>query len=412
MYKPNRNGVGPSGSRGRGLSYSSSNRGRSNSRGSRKQSIDPRRFIKAAQPITAVDYVADNMFNDFDIHELLKTNIAARGYKAPSHIQDKSIPVGLQGKDVIGIANTGTGKTAAFSIPLLNKMLSSPKSRALIIAPTRELAMQIESEIRLFAKGSGLMGALLIGGMPIQRQFRELREKPNIVIGTPGRIKDHVKRGELALHTFDIIVLDEVDRMVDMGFIDDIRYLLNELPKERQSLFFSATLDANLRSLIESFMRDPVMISVKTGDTSDNVEQNVVYFQGTGQKIDMLHDILIKPDVSKVLIFSETKRNVERLSTNLVERGFKADALHGDKSQSQRLRALKSFRDNNVNILVATDVAARGIDVSDITHVINFDIPNTYDDYTHRVGRAGRGSNTGFALTFVEQSAVSNYGRY
>ena len=154
------------------------------------------------------------------------------------------------------------------------------------------------------------------------------------------------------------------------------------------------------------------MISVKTGDTSDNVEQNVVYFQGTGQKIDMLHDILIKPDVSKVLIFSETKRNVERLSTNLVERGFKADALHGDKSQSQRLRALKSFRDNNVNILVATDVAARGIDVADITHVINFDIPNTYDDYTHRVGRAGRGSNTGFALTFVEQSAVSNYGRY
>lgn len=412
MYKSKFRGVGPSGSRGSGLSYSSSNRSRSNTRGNRKQSIDPNRYIKPAKPIEAIEYIANNLFTDFDIHDLLKTNIAAKGYKSPSHIQDESIPVGLEGKDVIGIANTGTGKTAAFAIPLINKILGNKQSRALIIAPTRELAMQIEGEIRMFAKGSGLMGALLIGGLPIVRQMRELREKPNIVIGTPGRIKDHVKRGGLALHTFDVIVLDEVDRMVDMGFIDDIRFLLSELPDKRQSLFFSATLDSNLRNLIESFMTNPVMISVKTGDTSDNVDQNIVYYQGAGQKIDLLHDILIKPDVSKVLIFSETKRNVERLSTNLVERGFKADALHGDKSQSQRLRALKSFRDNNVNILVATDVAARGIDVVDITHVINFDLPNNYDDYTHRIGRAGRGSNTGHALTFVEQNTASSYNRY
>ncbi len=402
MY--NRRNVGPSGSR-RGLSYSSANnRPRANRSGGRKQSIDPKRFIKPASLITSSDYESISTFNEFEIHEILKQNIASKGYTSPSHIQDMSIPIGLVGKDVIGIANTGTGKTAAFAIPLLNKIISQKGSRAIIIAPTRELALQIESEIRQFAKGTGLFGTLLIGGMPIVKQIRDLRDKPEIVIGTPGRIKDHVKRGGLHLSTFNIVVLDEVDRMVDMGFINDIRFLLGELPQKRQSLFFSATLDSQLRSLIESFMIDPVMISVKTGETSDNVEQNVVYFSHPSDKIDKLHDILNKQDVLKVLIFSETKRNVEKLSNGLVERGFKADALHGDKSQSQRQRALRSFRDNQVNILVATDVAARGIDVSDITHVINFDVPNTYDDYIHRIGRAGRGDNTGFALTFVEQN--------
>lgn len=410
MYRQQKR-VGPSGSR-RGLSYSSANRRpRTNSRGGRRQNIDHAKFVKVASPQNTTDYEATNKFNDFEISELLKENIATRNYISPSHIQDMSIPVALTGKDVIGIANTGTGKTAAFSIPLIDSIIRDKTKRALIIAPTRELAVQIEDEIRQFAKGTGLFGTLLIGGMPIVKQFRELRQKPEIVIGTPGRIKDHVERGELSLSTFNIAVLDEVDRMVDMGFINDIRFLLNGLNKDRQSLFFSATLDANLRSLIESFMRDPVMISVKSGDTSDNVHQDVIYYSGASEKTNALHDVLNKPEVEKVLIFSETKRNVEKLSNGLQQLGYKAESIHGNKSQSQRQRALNNFRDNRVNILVATDVAARGIDVSDITHVINFDIPNTYDDYTHRVGRAGRGNNTGYALTFVEKPNQNSYHR-
>ncbi len=408
MYRQQKR-IGPSGSR-RGLSYSSvSRRPRTANRGGRRQNLDPKRFIKIASPQTAIDYQAANSFNDFAIDDLLKQNVATRGYDSPSHIQDMSIPVALSGKDVIGIANTGTGKTAAFAIPLLNSIIGNKNNRALVIAPTRELAVQIEDEIRQFAKGSGLFGTLLIGGVPILKQLRDLRQKPEIVIGTPGRIKDHVQRGELELRTFNIVVLDEVDRMVDMGFINDIRFLLNGLNKERQSLFFSATLDANLTSLVESFMRDPVMISVKNGDTSDNVHQDVVYFAHASEKINTLHDILNKPNSRKVLIFSETKRGVERLSNGLQEHGFKAESIHGNKSQSQRQRALNNFRDNRINILVATDVAARGIDVVDITHVINYDIPNTYDDYSHRVGRAGRGNNTGYALTFVEQATQTSY---
>src|SRR3990167_7572888 len=227
MY--NRRNIGPSGSR-RGLSYSSSKgRPRSN-RGGKKQSIDPKRFIKPASIITSADYQPVNLFSDFEIHPLLKENVISKGYTSPTSIQDKAIPEGIAGKDVIGIANTGTGKTAAFAIPLINKIMADRASRALIIAPTRELAIQIENEIRQFAKDSGLMGALLIGGLPIARQIRDLRDKPNIVIGTPGRIKDHVMRRELALNSFNLVVLDEVDRMVDMGFINDIRFLLNELP--------------------------------------------------------------------------------------------------------------------------------------------------------------------------------------
>ncbi len=386
--------------------YNSKNhtsRRQSSSKNGRKQEIDPRRFIKPAQVVSDEEvFVAQNRFEDFDINTLLKQNILSKGYISPSPIQDQAIPLGLAGRDIVGIANTGTGKTAAFAIPLLNKLSHDPNSRALIIAPTRELAQQIESECRSFAAGSGLSGTVVIGGTSMSAQIRDLRYKPSIVIGTPGRIKDHVERGTLDLSRFNIIVLDEVDRMVDMGFITDIRFLLSQLRTERQSYFFSATIDPKLKALVESFLKDPVTVSVKTSESSDSVQQDVVRYTSPSDKIDKLHDTLLHADTSKTLIFDATQRRVERLSRDLQARGFKADAIHGGKSQGQRQRALARFKNNEIDVLVATDVAARGIDVADITHVINFTTPNTYDDYIHRIGRAGRAGRVGQALTFVD----------
>lgn len=369
--------------------------------GSHKQQIDPKRFVKAATIVEEAIFVPKQQFADFEVHDLLKENIIQKGFVTPSPIQDEAIPHGLSGRDIVGIANTGTGKTAAFSIPLLHQLLINPKSKALIIAPTRELAQQIEADCRSFARGSGLNGALLIGGTAMGPQLRDLKNRPSIVIGTPGRIKDHYERRSLELGSFNIVVLDEVDRMVDMGFIADIRFLLGKVASIRQSYFFSATLDPKLQQLVESFLTDPITISVKTGETSQNVHQDVVRYTSPSEKMEKLHDSLNHADSKKVLIFDQTQRSVERLSNELLARGFKADAIHGGKSQGQRQRALDRFKKDQIDILVATDVAARGIDVADITHVINFSQPNTYDDYIHRIGRTGRAGRVGYALTFV-----------
>jgi len=369
-----------------------------------KQYIDPARFVRAAKPTVEVDpYVPVHQFADFALHPLLKQNVADKGYVTPSPIQDQTIPHGLAGRDVVGIANTGTGKTAAFALPTLHRLLNEPFARALIIAPTRELAQQIEEELRSLAKGSGLFRAVLIGGSSMGEQLRDLRDMPSIVIGTPGRIKDHLERGSLDLGTFNIITLDEVDRMLDMGFINDIRSILDRLSDERQSFFFSATMEPNIRDLIGTFLSDPITISVKTGETGENIHQDVIHVGSGHEKIEKLHEILNRESTGKTLVFDETQRSVERLATELQERGFRVDSIHGGKTQGQRTRALKQFKDSKLNVLVATDVAARGIDISDITHVINYTTPQTYDDYVHRIGRAGRAGRTGFALTFVER---------
>ena len=365
--------------------------------------IDPSRLIRVATPSQAVDYMPNHKFEDFAVDEVLKNNLATKGYTIPSPIQDQTIPLGLAGRDVIGIANTGTGKTAAFAVPVMQRLIHEPKSRALIVAPTRELAQQIEEECRSIAKGSGLTGAILIGGSSMGPQLRDLRSNPRIVIGTPGRIKDHLERGTLKLHDVNMVVLDEVDRMLDMGFVADVTELLRELAPERQSFFFSATMDPRVQGLIRTFATDPETVSVKTGESSDHVNQDVVYYAGTSEKMAKLHDILLDPAVSKVIVFDETQRSVERLGQELVIRGFKADTIHGGKSQGQRIRALDNFKASRTNVLVATDVAARGIDVSDITHVVNYSMPQTYQDYTHRIGRAGRAGKVGHAITFVNK---------
>lgn len=370
--------------------------------GRKKEYINPSRFIKAAEPVEVTSYTPKHNFADFEVEEVIRTNIAARNFTQPSPIQDQAIPVGLNGQDIIGIANTGTGKTLAFAIPVLNQLLNFPDSRALIMAPTRELAQQIETEMRSIGKNTRLNGAILIGGAPMGPQLRDLRANPRIVIGTPGRIKDHIQRESLNITSFNIVVLDEVDRMLDMGFVHDMRFILEQMATPRQSFFFSATLDSRVNSLINTFANEPVTVSVKSGDTTSNVDQNVVRYQDPSDKIEKLHDLLINGGVSKAIVFDDTQRSVEKLSQALVERGFMADAIHGGKSQGQRQRALKRFKASEVNILVATDVAARGIDVVDITHVINYSTPQSYDDYVHRIGRAGRAGRAGYALTFIE----------
>lgn len=390
-------------------SFSSGNRNRSFGGGRsrsfkkapKKAFIHPSRFVKAAKPVEEIAYEPQHRFDDFAANELIKTNIATKGFTNPSPIQDQAIPHGLEGRDVIGIANTGTGKTIAFAVPVLHRLIEEQGSKALIIAPTRELAQQIEVEMKAVGKMSGLYGALLIGGSSMGAQLRDLRANPHVVIGTPGRIMDHMQRGTLNLSDFNMVVLDEVDRMLDMGFVNDVRAILGELHEDRQSFFFSATLDGSVNDLIQSFSNEPVTISVKTGNTSDNVHQDIVCYESNSDKIDQLHDILNKEEVSKAIIFDETQRSVERLHEELSARGFKTDSIHGGKTQGQRQRALNSFKKGEVSILVATDVAARGIDVADITHVINYTTPQSYEDYVHRIGRAGRAGRVGYALTFV-----------
>lgn len=377
-----------------------------NRRGGRKSGgarIDPSKFInKVTVTEEAVVFVPEHAFNDFLIETKLKESITKKGYIHPTPIQDRTIPLILKGQDVVGIANTGTGKTAAFLLPLINKVLLNKNEQVLIVVPTRELALQIAEELRGFSVGMGIFSVCCVGGSPIGKQLRDLRYQNQFVIGTPGRLKDLIERKAINLAPFKSVVLDEADRMLDMGFINDMRYVMSLMNRERHTLFFSATLNEAIEKLIGEFLKNPVRISVKTGDTSKNVEQDVVRIKQGENKIDILHELLNQKELSKVLVFGRTKHGVEKLSKMLVDRGFKAESIHGDKNQSRRERALRAFKDNHAQILVATDVAARGLDIADVSHVINYDIPETYEDYVHRIGRTGRGNKKGKALTFLD----------
>ena len=376
---------------------------RSNRFGARSKAIDFSQFVrKAIRTEETTPYNPQHRFVDFAIHERLKNNITTRNYVHPTPIQDGAIAHILDGRDLIGLANTGTGKTAAFLIPLIDRAFKKKANRVLIVVPTRELALQIETEFHEFSRGFGLRSALCIGGADMYRQIRALRAHPSFVIGTPGRLKDLVERKVLNLSSFNHVVLDEVDRMLDMGFVHDIRLLVSLMMPERQSLFFSATMPREIAELANQFLRDPIRVEVKTRATAENVDQDIVRLKPGEDKMERLHQLLLEPSFTKTLIFGRTKRGVERLAVNLVQRGFKADSIHGDKSQGKRQRALRDFRDGQIAILVATDVAARGLDIPHVTHVINYDIPENYDDYIHRIGRTGRGKNSGTALTFVE----------
>lgn len=366
--------------------------------------IDISRYINknavAAKPTV---FVPKHTFNDFNLDARIKASVATKGYASPTPIQDQAIPAILNGKDIVGTANTGTGKTAAFLLPLIDKALKDKKQMALIMVPTRELAQQIEAELKSFTSNFGLYSVCCVGGASIGYQLRGLRMHNNFVIGTPGRLKDLIERKALNLSSFKTVVLDEADRMLDMGFINDVRYMMSLIPKERQTLCFSATMSPEIERLINDFLNNPIRISVKTQDVSKNIEQDVIHVADPKAKMDMLHDVLNKAECERVLIFGRTKHGVERLSKTLIERGFKSASIHGNKSQPQRQRALADFKTNRTNILVATDVAARGLDIDNVTHVINYDLPATHEDYIHRIGRTGRGNKSGKALTFIER---------
>jgi ATP-dependent RNA helicase RhlE len=365
--------------------------------------IDPEKFINKAIELTEeVPFVAQYQFADFGFDPRLQANVASHGYQTPTPIQDGAIKSVMAGQDLIGLANTGTGKTAAFLLPVMQRMLHREAKRCLVLVPTRELAMQIEDEFRMFAKGLGLFATLVVGGASIGRQLEQLRRRPQFIVATPGRLKDLLDNYSQRIDDFDVLVLDEADRMLDMGFIRDIRAIMGYLQEQRQTLFFSATITPDIEQLLDTILRDPVTVSVRKGVTSDHVDQDVVRVDGGKEaKEAKLVELLGDPEFSKVLVFGETKWGVQRLADRLLKQGLKVAAIHGNKSQSQRQRALNDFKAGKVQALIATDVAARGLDISGVSHVINYDAPKQYEDYVHRIGRTGRAGAVGKALTFV-----------
>lgn len=374
--------------------------------GSRKrivQQLPISQLVKKASDVQEDAYISKHTFSDFALNQILLKNVEEKGYNTPTPVQDQAIPVILEGNDLIGIANTGTGKTAAFLIPLIQKVfLDKEHESVLIIAPTRELSVQIYDEFRSFAKGLQIYGVNCNGGSHLEYQRRELRRRPHFVIGTPGRLKDHVKSGYLDLSEFHSVVLDEADLMVDIGFIHDVKFFISQLPTDRQSLFFSATVSGKVKEVLDTFVKNPTTVSVKKQETAEMVDQDVVKVADKNKKVDVLHDLLVQDTFEKVLIFGRSKWSVQKLADELISRGFKADAIHGNKRQSQRQRTLDRFHRNEIKILLATDVVSRGIDVENVTHVINYEMPETYEDYIHRIGRTGRAGKKGIALTFVE----------
>ena len=376
----------------------------SNRRGwsARGSSIDPKMFVSKAVPAHEIkEYVPRNAFTDFAIDKRLYESIKAKKYTNPTPIQDQAIPHILEGKDVVGIANTGTGKTAAFLIPLINKTLLNMKAQHLIVVPTRELATQIERELRALNMKLGITSVTCVGGAYIRQQIRQLSYHNHFIIGTPGRLKDLIERKVLNLSHCNSVVLDEADRMLDMGFIHDMKFILSFLPEKHQTLFFSATMSRSVEGLIKEFLKNPVTVSVRSRDTSHHIDQDIVRIERGQDKSDVLAELLREEKLKKVLIFCRTKRRVDDLTKDLTRRGVRVESIHGDKNNTRRQKALDLFRAERIQALVATDVAARGIHITGVSHVINYDIPATYDDYIHRIGRTGRAGSYGSALTFI-----------
>lgn len=370
-------------------------------RGRKMPTFNPAQFINTnPSDEKAVVYEPKHTFRDFNLDNGLNRNINAMGLIKPSHIQDQIIPEILAGHDVVGIAETGTGKTAAFLVPLIQKTIKEYRRQTLILTPTRELAIQIEQELRRLSVGCKIFSTVCVGGANIRPQIRQLRRKNHFIIGTPGRIQDLIERNDLRTDQVTTIVLDEADRMLDMGFINPIREIISDLKPDHESLFFSATMDERAKSLVNEFLNNPVVVSVKKRDVTNSIKQDVVRHEHNN-KFDTLVSLLKKDLYKRVIIFGAMKHSVEKLAEELKTKGITAESLHGNKNHSQRQRALSNFKSGHAQVLVATDVAARGIHVDNVSHVINYDLPNTFEDYVHRIGRTGRGDKRGEAITFI-----------
>lgn len=363
--------------------------------------FNPSQFINT-NPIDQISeaYEPSHQFTDFGLDKRLVQTLNNIGLVSPSPIQDQIIPLIMTGRDVVGIAETGTGKTAAFLLPLIQKTLAEYNRQTLILTPTRELAIQIEQELKKLSYGLRMYSTVCVGGANIRQQIQGLRRKNHFIIGTPGRITDLIERGSFRTGSITTVVLDEADRMLDMGFIKPIRGILDTVPHEREMLFFSATMDHKTEGLIGDFLRNPATVSVKKKNVAASIKQDVVR-HGYDNKFATLTGLFANPAFKRVIIFGAMKHSVEKLAEELVENGIVAESIHGNKNQSQRQRALTRFKNGQARVLVATDVAARGIHVDNVSHVINYDLPNTFEDYVHRIGRTGRGNQKGEALTFV-----------
>ncbi len=371
--------------------------------GGRKQpTFDPSSFINT-NPVEIKEevYVAKHTFKDFGFAAKISDTVESMGIVTPSPIQDQIIPHIMEGHDVIGLAETGTGKTAAFLLPLIEKMSHDWGRSVLILTPTRELAIQIDDELTKLGKGFKIFSTVCVGGVNIRPQIRGLKKKNQFIIGTPGRVMDLLDRGDFKPEKITTVVLDEADRMLDMGFIADMKKIMSMTPKDRETLFFSATMAPAIEKLVGEFLTDPITISVKKKDVTNSIKQDIVPHT-SDDKYETLKTMLQdKKQYARVIIFGAMKHSVEKLSKQLIADDIRAESIHGNKSHPQRQRALQNFKNGRAQVLCATDVAARGIHVDDVTHVINYDLPTSFDEYVHRIGRTGRGTKRGMALTFI-----------
>ncbi len=348
---------------------------------------------------------AESGFDRFDLDARLVRGVRAAGYREPRPIQAEAIPASLDGRDVMGLAQTGTGKTAAFALPILQRLIEEPGDGplVLVLAPTRELAAQIDAEFRALAKFTRIDTVTVFGGVPAHRQIRALRRCPEIVVGCPGRVLDLQQQGALDLSEIETLVLDEADHMFDMGFLPDIKKILATLPRDRQNLLFSATMPAAIRELSQRILHDPLVVELEHSAPAERIE-HALYPVAEGSKKQLLDHVLDEDDCETAIVFTRTKHRARRLAMQLSKQGHRAVALQGNMSQSQRDRAMDGFRRRRFDVLVATDIASRGIDVAGIDYVINFDPPDSPETYTHRIGRTGRSNARGKACTFVTRS--------
>lgn len=341
-------------------------------------------------------------FKELGISEATLNALDGMGFTEPTPIQVESIPHTLNGTDVLGQAQTGTGKTGAFGIPLIDKVADKQGVQALILAPTRELAMQVAEQLRTFSKGQNVNVITVFGGMPIDRQIKSLKKGPQIVVGTPGRVIDHLNRKTLKTDSITTLILDEADEMMNMGFIDDMRFIMSKLPSEnRQTLLFSATMPKAIQELVQKFMKSPKIVKTMSNELSDPQIDEYYTIVKELEKFETFTNLLDVQNPELAIVFGRTKRRVDELTSALITKGYRAEGLHGDITQAKRLEVLKKFKNDQIDILVATDVAARGLDISGVSHVYNFDIPQDTESYTHRIGRTGRAGKKGAAVTFV-----------
>ncbi|KXA45056.1 MULTISPECIES: DEAD/DEAH box helicase [Staphylococcus] len=341
-------------------------------------------------------------FIDLGVSEQTAETLANMGFEEPTPIQNDSIPFALHGLDILGQAQTGTGKTGAFGIPLIEKVVGKEGVQALILAPTRELAMQVAEQLRTFSRGQRVQVVTVFGGMPIGRQIKALKKGPQIVVGTPGRVIDHLNRRTLKTNDIHTLIIDEADEMMNMGFIDDMRFIMDHIPSEnRQTMLFSATMPKAIQALVQQFMKDPKIVKTMNNEMSDPQIDEYYTIVKELEKFETFTNFLDVHQPELAIVFGRTKRRVDELTSALISKGYKAEGLHGDITQAKRLEVLKKFKNDQIDILVATDVAARGLDISGVSHVYNFDIPQDTESYTHRIGRTGRAGKKGIAVTFV-----------